>query len=145
MDEYWAVVEKVPGARPEQQPRPGDDNQEKEEPATQAIADKIAEAVTGEEVPRKHKAVAGIGVHYGTSLIFGAIYGAIAARKPRLGPLGGALYGAAIWLLLDEIALRLLNLSPDPESVSMSDHAQSFVAHIVYGSSTGFLTRIFLR
>jgi len=145
MDGYWAIVEKVPGARPEQKPKPGDDRQEKEEPSTQIIADKISEALTGKEIPKKDKPIAGIGVHYGTSLICGVPYGVIAARRPKFGILGGALYGAAIWLFLDEIALRALNMAPDPESVSTSDHVKSLGAHLVFGSAIGLLTRIFMR
>jgi uncharacterized membrane protein YagU involved in acid resistance len=145
MDGYWAVVKNLPGARPEQKPKPGDNNQTEEKPSTQIIADKAAEALTGKEVPKKNKPAAGIGVHYATSLGFGLPFGALAARLPGLGILAGALYGAGIWLFFDEIALRALKIAPKPEKVPMSEHLQALGAHLVYGASTAAVTRLLLR
>jgi uncharacterized membrane protein YagU involved in acid resistance len=145
MDGYWAVVKNLPGARPEQKPKPGDDNQKEEKPSTQIIADKTSEALTGSEIPKKHKPSAGVGVHYATSVGFGLTYGALASRLPRLGIVAGALYGAGIWLFLDEIALRALKIAPKAEKVSMSEHLQALGAHLVYGSTTAALTRLLLR
>ncbi|HKP54676.1 MAG TPA: DUF1440 domain-containing protein [Chloroflexia bacterium] len=145
MDGYWALVKKLPGARPEQKPKGKNDGQNEDQPSTQIIADKVSEALTGEEIPRKHKPLAGIGVHYGTSVAFGALYGVVAARRPKLGPIAGAIYGAAIWLFLDEITLRVLKIGPKPEKVPTNEHIQALGAHLVYGSATGALTRIMLR
>jgi uncharacterized membrane protein YagU involved in acid resistance len=145
MDCYWAVVKNLPGARPEQKSKPGDDGKKEDEPSTQIIADKVFETFTGKEVPKKEKAKAGVGVHYATSLAFGAPFGAAAARIPGVGLVAGALYGAAIWLFFDEIALRALKIAPKPQKVPMSEHLQALGAHLVYGSATGAITRILLR
>ncbi len=145
MDGYWAVVKKLPGARPEQKPKGKNDEQKEDQPSTQIIADKVSEALTGEEIPEKDKPLAGIGVHYGTSLAFGALYGVAASRLPKLGLVAGAIYGAGIWLFLDEIMLRVLKIAPKPEKVTTSEHIQALGAHLVYGSATGALTRILLR
>jgi uncharacterized membrane protein YagU involved in acid resistance len=145
MDGYWAVVKNLPGARPEQKPKPGDDNQRKEQPSTQIIADKASEALTGREISKKNKPAAGVGVHYATSVGFGLPFGALAARHHSLGVVAGALYGAGIWLFFDEIALRALKIAPKPEKVPMSEHLQALGAHLVYGSATAALTRLLLR
>ncbi|HYP20100.1 MAG TPA: DUF1440 domain-containing protein [Chloroflexia bacterium] len=145
MDGYWAIVQNVPGERPEQKPKRGDDNQEKQEPSTQIIADKVSKAVTGREVPKKHKAEAGVAVHYATGLLWGAAFGALAARVPRLGIVAGILYGVFIWLALDEVGLRALNIAPDADEVPLEEHAQALGAHLVFGGATGLATRLLLR
>src|SRR5207244_8327482 len=112
-------------------------------------ADKVAKAVTGKEVPKEGKSIAGIAVHYSTGLFWGGIFGIMASRSHSrsrsLGLLAGLLYGAAIWLFLDEIALRVLDISPDPEKVPLSQHLKALGAHFVYGSVTALSTRLLLR
>ncbi|HEX8598015.1 MAG TPA: DUF1440 domain-containing protein [Chloroflexia bacterium] len=144
MDQYWGVVERVPGARPEQQPRRGG-GQQKNEPSTQIIADKLAKAVTGKEVPDEAKPAAGVAVHYITGALQGSVFGLVAALRPRTGLFAGLLYGVAIWLFLDEITLRALNIAPDPKKVSKKIHAEALGAHLVYGGSLALLTRRFLK
>src|SRR5947209_13487674 len=117
MDGYWWAMRKLPGERPEQKPKGGKPSQEKPQPSTQIIADRVSEALTGHEVPEKGKPAAGIAVHYATSVAWGGVLGVAASRRPRLGLLAGLAYGAAIWLLLDEIALRLLDVAPDAQKV----------------------------
>jgi len=145
MDVYWKVVQNTLGERPEQKPKPGDDNQEKDEPATQIIADKLSEAVTGSEVPEESKAPAGVAVHYSTGLTFGAAYGAIATRRAKWGLFAGLLYGAAIWLFFDELGMRALKVAPDLRKVPPREHLQALGAHLVYGVSLALLTKLMLR
>ncbi|HEY0070010.1 MAG TPA: DUF1440 domain-containing protein [Chloroflexia bacterium] len=144
MDQYWGMVEHLPGERPEQQPRKGG-GQQKDEPSTQIIADRLSEAVTGKEVPREAKPAAGVAVHYLTGALQGGVFGLVAALRPRTGLLAGLLYGVAIWLFLDEITLRALNIAPDPTKVPKSIHAEALGAHLVYGGSLALFTRLFLR
>ena len=144
MDGYWALMTNRPGNRPEQKPKPGG-GQQKPEPATQVIADRIFEAATGHEIARDRKAAAGVGVHYATGMLCGAIFGAAAAGRPKLGLLAGLVYGVAIWLFIDELALRAFDVSPDAEKVPVSNHLQALGAHFVYGSVTALATRLLLR
>lgn len=144
MDGYWKVVQNVAGSRPEQKPRPGDD-QQKDEPSTQVVADIVSEAVTGKDVPEDKKAATGVAVHYATGGAFGALFGLLASRLPGLRLAAGLLYGTGIWLFLDEIGLRVLDISPDAEKVPAGQHAQALGAHFVYGLTTAFLTRVLLR
>lgn len=144
MDCYWALAANMLGDRPEQKPKRGDD-QQKNEPSTQIIADIIAEATTGKEVSKEAKPVAGIAVHYATGIVWGGIFGLLVSRVPRLGLLAGLLYGAAIWLFLDELAIRLLNIAPDTKKVPPDQHLKALGAHFVYGSVTALATRLLLR
>ena len=145
MDIYWKIVKENFGERPEQKPKGKNDGQEEEQPSTQILADKVSQALTGEDIPKKYKAVAGIGVHYATGLLFGALFGLVAAIRPRLGIIGGLLYGAGIWAVVDEVALRLLDIAPDAEKVPPLEHAQALGAHLVFGSSTAIFTRLLLK
>jgi hypothetical protein len=144
MDLYWKLVQSTMGERPEQKPRPGG-GQREDKPSTQVIADKVSEALTGREIPQENKAEAGVAVHYIAGTLCGAAYGVAASRIPRLGLLGGMLYGAAIWLLLDEIGLRLLKVSPSAEKVPTSQHLQALGAHLIYGAVTALATRLVVR
>ncbi len=144
MDQYWGVVERVPGARPEQQPRAGG-KQQKDEPSTQIIADRLSEAVRGKEVPEEAKPAAGVAVHYLTGALQGSVFGLLAALRPRTGLFAGLLYGTAIWLFLDEITLRALNIAPDPKKVPKKQHIEALGAHLVYGATLAITTRRFLR
>ncbi|HEY0068730.1 MAG TPA: DUF1440 domain-containing protein [Chloroflexia bacterium] len=144
MDQYWAMVEHMPGERPEQQPKKGG-GQQKDEPATQIIADRLSEALRGKEVPDEAKPAAGVVVHYLTGMVQGGVFGLIAALRPRTGLLAGMLYGVAIWLFLDEITLRVLHIAPDPKKVPKEIHAEALGAHLVYGGSLALLTRVVMR
>ena len=59
--------------------------------------------------------------------------------------LGGLLYGITIWLLLDEIGLRLLNTASETEKVPPGQCLQALGAHLLYGSVTTIATRAMLR
>lgn len=139
MDVYWWAMQGVPGARPEQQPRPGD-HTPGHEPATQNMADAFWRAVTGSEVPRDKKAVAGVAAHYAFGAACGALWGVYAAMRRRSALPEGVLYGVAIWLLGDEIAFRAAKMSPEAEKVPLSEHAQALGAHLVYGAGTAAIT-----
>jgi len=145
MDCYWWVAQKLPGARPEQKPKGPESGMAKQEPSTQIVADKVSEAITGHEVHKENKAIAGVVVHYAFGIFWGGLFGALAARIPRTGVPAGILYGVGIWLFADEIALRALDIAPDPEKVPLSQHVQALGAHLVYGSAMGLFTRLLLR
>jgi uncharacterized membrane protein YagU involved in acid resistance len=142
MDAYWWAVQKLPGARPEQKPKSGD---QQSKPSTQIIADRVSKALTGHELPEEDKPAAGVVVHYATGIVCGGVFGVVASRSPRLSLLGGLVYGTAIWLFLDEIILRVLNVAPDPEKVPIKQHLQALGAHFVFGATTAVVTRLMLN
>ena len=145
MDLYWLLVKANPGDRPEQKPKGPGDGLKKQQPATQNVADEISEALTGREVPAESKAEAGVAVHYATGLLSGAIFGVAHARWPKLGIVAGLLYGVAIWAMINEGLLRVLNLAPSPKKVPAAEHVQALGAHLVFGASTALLTRLSLN
>ncbi len=141
MDQYWALIEKIPGDRPEQKEKKSGKD---EEPSTVRVADAVSDKVLGHDVPKKSKAAAGEAVHYATGMACGALLGLVAAPRKGTGVAEGLAFGAAIWLFLDEIGLRLLRIAPDPREVPGEKHLEALGAHLVYGSATGLLLRLLL-
>ncbi len=103
------------------------------EPATVLTAEKIAESVTGSPLPESKKKSAEPIVHYAFGALVGALYGGLASKAPLITLGAGTLYGAAVWLLADEIAVPAFGLSGPPKKYPLSKHLQALAAHLVYG------------
>jgi hypothetical protein len=119
----------------------GDQAQESSEPATNKAADAIASSVTGREVPKHYKSVAGSVVHYAMGGATGALYGAIAERKGDVTAWAGLPFGATVWLLADEIAVPAAGLAKAPTSYPPSTHASALASHLVDGAATESVRR----
>ena len=83
-------------------------------------------------VSEKRAAQIGAAMHYGFAVLAGAVY-AVAARKfPRVRLGRGAAFGAALWLIGDEVAVSVAGLE-DPFRTPISSHCSALGAHILYG------------
>lgn len=79
-------------------------------------------------------------VHITYGLSVGALF---AAFRPDPRPLrDGALYGAALWLFGDELAVPLLGLSDKPTAYHPARHAHSLAQHLGYGLALAAATRV---
>jgi uncharacterized membrane protein YagU involved in acid resistance len=105
-------------------------------PATVKLASAISEDVFDHELSRGEKEVAGTAVHYGFSLVTGGMYGVMTELVPDASAGAGAPFGAAVWLLADEITVPLVGLSKGPASYPISKHVYSLASHFVYGLAT---------
>lgn len=105
-------------------------------PATVKLASTISEDVFDHELDKGEKEAAGAAVHYGFSLVTGGIYGAVAELSPVAAIGSGVPFGAAVWLVADEITLPLVGLSKGPTAYPLSKHVYSLASHIVYGLAT---------
>jgi Protein of unknown function (DUF1440) len=105
-------------------------------PATIKLASTISENVFDHELDGGEKEAAGMAVHYGFSLVTGGIYGVAAELAPDATVGAGAPFGAAVWLIADEIAVPLAGLSKGPTAYPLSKHAYSLASHFVYGVTT---------
>jgi len=90
--------------------------------------------------------------HVGYGLLMAALYGALAPpsgrgarRRPghatRRAVRSGAAFGAALWLVGDELALPLLGLSDKPTAYHPTRHLQALAAHLGYGVATAATTQ----
>ncbi len=105
-------------------------------PATIRAAEAAAGAV-GRRIPERRKGLAGWVVHYAYGVAWGAAFGLGArAIAPRIPVVAGLAFGAALWLLSDEVLVPLLRFSRRPAEYPASTHAKGLAAHLVYGVAT---------
>jgi putative membrane protein len=102
----------------------------------------VSERLLGLELEeREKKEMAGAVIHYAFGVGTGGIYGAIAELKPGTTAGAGLPFGAAVWLIADEIIVPALGLSKPPTDYPLSTHAYSIASHLVYGLTTEIVRR----
>ena len=132
MDQFQAAINKR--KRKEQ----GDD-------ATAKVAGRISEGVFRHQLTNNQKRWAAPAVHYIYGALVGGLYGALAERRTPVRALAGVPYGAAVWLLGDEVAMPLLQLSKGPRKYPIANHARALASHVVYGATTDLVRRVVRR
>ena len=90
---------------------------------------------------REKREIAGAVIHYAFGVATGGLYGAIAEVKPATTTGAGLPFGAAVWLIADEIIAPALGLSKSPTKYPLSTHAYSIASHLVYGLTTEIVRR----
>src|SRR5215218_8345835 len=115
----------------------GDQAQDTNEPddATVETAKVISKGIFGHELQESEKEPAGAAVHYAFGTVTGGLYGALAEVTPQVTTGAGVPFGAAFWLLADEISVPLLGLSKGPTEYPVSTHAYALASHLVYGAT----------
>ena len=110
------------------------------EPPPQAIAARLERAAGVALDEDEHKR-AGTAVHYALGVGPAMAYAALRPVAPWLGAGRGALFGAGLWLLLDEGVNTATGLSGDPRAYPWPEHARGLASHIVYGLALDALVR----
>lgn len=140
MNQFEAVVAKM--RRNEQQ----QSNEQDAEDATMKTADRIAHSVTGHGLSKEQKKKAGPIVHYAYGTGIGALYGGAVSRLEPAAAGFGTAYGAAAWVLGDEIAVPALKLgSSNGGKTPPGMHLQELGAHLVYGATLEGVRRLGIR
>ncbi len=106
-----------------------------EEEATTRTAEAVAEPILQRPLTQEEKKTAGPIVHYVYGTLIGGVYGALCENMPITEIGFGTAYGAAVWLLGDEVMVPLLKLGKPPTQVPLSMHAYALASHLVYGST----------
>jgi len=121
----------------------GRDPQEQQqgEPSAIRAATAVAERVLHRPIPKEHEETAGAIAHCGLGAFCGAAYGAAAELTPHVTAGHGTAFGAAVWLLADEIAVPALGLSLPPTKHPPSTHLFALSSHLVFGATTELLRR----
>src|ERR1043165_1676518 len=84
--------------------------------------------------PEEAQEALGQAIHWSLGVGAGALYGLLRNRT-RLGIGSGLAYGAAFWLVMDEGANTLLNLTPPPQRFPWQTHARGLAGHLVLGGA----------
>ncbi len=116
---------------------------EEKEDATMKAAGKLAQAAGRELTYEEKKRVSPL-VHYGFGTAMGALYGMAMETSPRgvraqRIPVFGSLFGSALFLGADEMAVPALGLSEAAESAP--SHLYAWASHLVYGLTAEFVRR----
>jgi len=103
-------------------------------------AAKKAAGLAGKELSEEETKKIGSAIHWAIGTSAGAGYGLLRRRLAGNG-VGrdlalGALFGAAVWLLLDEAGNVALGLTPGPKAFPWQTHARGLAGHLVLGLAT---------
>ena len=111
------------------------------EPPAAVAASKLEDAADVELSDSQHRA-AGMAIHYSLGIGLGALYGALRRRAPAIGAARGTLFGAALFVVEDELFGTVTGLAAMPGDYPWQDHARGLVAHLVYGIVTDTVLRL---
>ena len=101
----------------------------------------LSEFVFDHHLTKSEKEKAGVVAHYAMGATSGAIYGAVAEVMPEATVAQGLPFGAAVWLVADELIVPASWLSRKPTDYPLSIHVYSFASHLVYGLTTELVRR----
>lgn len=116
---------------------------EEKEDATMKAAGKLARAADT-ELTREQRGAASPFIHYGFGTAMGALWGMALETSPRAvrgqrAPFFGSIFGSALFLGADELAVPALGLAEAAEKPS--SHLYGWASHLVYGVTAEFVRR----
>ncbi len=114
---------------------------EDSEDATMKAAMKLLQPLIGRQLSKEEKQKAGPVVHYVFGGLMGGCYGVLSEYFPQAHAGFGTVFGTALFLGADEIAVPVLGLSGSPLEYPVSSHVYAFSSHLVYGLSTEAVRR----
>jgi len=100
--------------------------------AYERAVDNFARAL-GRRLTRREMQKWGWRFHKAFGITGGILFEAARRRRPGVGLGAGLAFGAAFFLLVDEILMPLTKLTPGPRAFSWKVHARGAAAHIAYG------------
>lgn len=121
-----AKKERERKGKPEPQTAGGGDD------ATVTTANALSVAIFDHQLTEDEKKWAGPAVHYGFGTTLGALYGSLAPCTPVQAG-AGTTFGAAVWLIADEVAVPSFGLSGPPNETPFAGHVKALASHLVFG------------
>ena len=82
---------------------------------------------------RTSGAQAGQALHWATGIGAGALYGVARKRWPAVAGAAGLPFGAAFYLVVDEVMNPALGFTPGPTAFPWQTHARGLGGHLVFG------------
>ncbi len=116
-------------------------NSKEDEPANVKTAEAISENVFDHKLKKSEKEPAGEAVHYAMGATSGLIYGIASEIAPMTTAGLGLPFGAAVWLVADDVIIPALGLSKPATEYALSTHAYALTSHLVYGLTTDLVRR----
>jgi len=113
--------------------------------AAERTANVISAKVFDHAMTSKEKHRGGAVAHYLMGAASGALYGVGAELVPQVSVGAGVPFGAAVWLVADEVMVPALGLSKSADEYPLSKHAYALSSHLVYGLTTDLVRRALLK
>jgi hypothetical protein len=114
-----------------------------EESATEALGRMFYENLVGRAPSPGAQHKLSWAVHIGYGLLVASLYGAVRGGRDRgvaRCVISGALFGAGLWLIGDELVVPLVGLSDKPATYPVTSHLQSLAQHLGFGVATAAAT-----
>jgi uncharacterized protein DUF1440 len=92
-----------------------------------------ARMVFNAQLPESDAKTIGVILHYGYGAATGVAYALASARTSAIRKGTGTLFGGALWLVGDELAVTLSGIS-DPRSKTPLSHVSALFAHLLFGA-----------
>ncbi len=99
----------------------------------------------GKRLSRRQEKELGWRFHQGFGLLGGIGYATLRRRNKRVGLGMGLAFGAAFFLIADELLMPLLKWTPGPRAFSWKVHARGAVSHVAYGVAAEATARLIDR
>ncbi|MDQ3064642.1 MAG: DUF1440 domain-containing protein [Acidobacteriota bacterium] len=80
-------------------------------------------------------------MHYAMGATSGLIYGIASEIAPMTTVGLGLPFGAAVWLVADDVVVPALGLAKPATQYPLSTHAYALSSHLVYGLTTDLVRR----
>ena len=110
--------------------------------AYQVAAEKFAR-LGNRRLNKEDRQDLGNAVHWALGTGASALYGALRPRfNGRGGLLSGLAFGTTVWLILDNLAVYGLKLTPGPRTFPWQTHARGLVGHLAYGAVADTALRV---
>ncbi len=107
-----------------------------EHEATANLASRIAGAILRRKLSRREQAIGAAAVHYATGAALGAGYAVGGKLVPAITAARGAAFGAAFWLVGDEVLLPAFGMLRPPDCYPAAAHLEALGEHVAYGIVT---------
>ncbi len=101
--------------------------------SNEMAAQALARATINRRLSDRELSILAPAIHFSFGAAAGAIYHGAYLHPVSHDRRSGTLFGSALWLVADEIAMPVLGLSRSTLQRPVEMHCQSFVAHLVYG------------
>lgn len=134
------LLSKLPSGYEPSKPRFPMEPEAKNEPATEVVARRALQGIAHRRVTERQRKWAGQLVHFGTGAAWGGLFGLLARRRPKLRH--GLAWGAAVWVLNDNLLVPLLRLGDWPRHYPIGVHLSALLAHLAYGAGTAAAYRL---
>lgn len=112
------------------------------EPPYQVMAEWMAKGVFRRELDPQTRKRAGMALHWGYGIAWGAAYGVLRKRVPVLSRAGGLPFALTFALIGDEGLNTVFGLTPPPQRFPWEAHARGLAGHVAFTATAEGLARL---